>query len=99
MSLPVKKNVPPRQINVPRCQINVPLTNKFPKFLRQNHDPWDIYLQEGCKFVSFFTMCTGPCGIFGMHVNLLTAKKHVDFVKTFQFLFYERAIKLMRLLN
>ena len=27
---------------------------KNPKFLRQNHDPRDIYLQEGHIFVSLF---------------------------------------------
>ena len=32
-------NDPTCQKNVPHCQINVPLSNKFPKFLRQNHDP------------------------------------------------------------
>ena len=45
---------PPCQINVPHCQINVPLSNKFPSFLRLNHDPRNIYLQEGHIFVSLF---------------------------------------------
>ena len=30
------------------------LTTNFPEFLRQNHDPGDIYLQEGHIFVSLF---------------------------------------------
>ena len=47
-------NDPPSQIIVPRYQANVPLSNKFPKFLRQNHDPRDIYLQEGHIFVTRF---------------------------------------------
>ena len=34
--------------------MNVPLSNKFPKFLRQNHDPREIYLQEAHIFVSLF---------------------------------------------
>ena len=45
---PCQINDPPSQINVPHCQINVPLSNKFPKFLRQNHDPMDIYLSQIC---------------------------------------------------
>ena len=60
-------NVPPSQINdppykiiVPRYQINVPLSNKLPKFLRQNHDPRDIYLQEGHIFVTRFDHVYGP---------------------------------------
>ena len=51
---PCQLNDPPSQKNVPRCQINVPVSNKFPKSLRQNHDPGDIDLQEGHKFVSLF---------------------------------------------
>ena len=51
---------PPSQINVPHCQINVPLSNKFSRFLRQNHDPWDIYLQEGHIFVSLIDHVYGP---------------------------------------
>ena len=47
-------NDTPPQINVPRYQINVPLSNKFPQFSRQNHDPRDIYLQEGHIYVSLF---------------------------------------------
>ena len=53
-------NYPPSQINVPHSQINVPLSNKFPKFLRQNHDPRDIYLQEGHIFGSLFDHVYGP---------------------------------------
>ena len=49
-------NDPPSQINVPHSQITVPLSNKFPKFLRHNHDPRDIYLQEGHIFVSIFKL-------------------------------------------
>ena len=37
-------NDPSPQINIPCCQMNAALSNKFPKFLRQNHDPRDIYL-------------------------------------------------------
>ena len=59
---PCQINDPPSQINVPRCQINVPLSNKFPKFLRQNHDPQDIYLQEGHIFVFQFDHVYGPLG-------------------------------------
>ena len=58
--LPSQINDLPSQINVPPCQINVPLSNKFHKFLRQNHDPRDIYLQEGHKFVSLFDLLYGP---------------------------------------
>ena len=53
-------NDPPSQINVPHCQINVPLSNKHSKFLRQNHDPRYIYLQEGHIFVSLFDHVYGP---------------------------------------
>ena len=53
-------NDPPSWITVPLCQINVPLSNKFPKFLRQNHDPRDIYLREGQIFVSLFDHVYGP---------------------------------------
>ena len=34
--------------------MKVLLSHKFPKFLRHNHNPRDIYLQEGHKFVSLF---------------------------------------------
>ena len=51
---PCQINDPTSQINVPHCQKNVPLANKCPKFLRQNHDPRDNYLQEGHIFVSLF---------------------------------------------
>ena len=57
---PFQINDPPCQINVPYCQINVPLSNKLPKFWRQNHDPRDIYLQEGHIFVSLFDHVYGP---------------------------------------
>ena len=60
---PCKINDPPSQINVPHCQINVPLSNNFPKFLRQNHDPRGIYLQEGHIFVSLFDHVDGPLAI------------------------------------
>ena len=73
MSLPVKKCLflskkcpslsnkwPPSQINVPHCQIDVPLSNKFPEFLIQNHDPRDIYFPEGHIFVSLFDHVYGP---------------------------------------
>ena len=53
-------NVPPCQINDPSTQINVPLSNKFREFLRQNHDPRDIYLLEGNIFVSLFDHVYGP---------------------------------------
>ena len=53
-------NVPSCQIKVPPCQINFPLSNKYPKFLAQNHDPRDIYLHEGQKFVSLFDYVYGP---------------------------------------
>ena len=51
---PCQINDPPSQINFPHCQINVPWSNNFPNFLRQNHDPRDIYLQEGHIFVFLF---------------------------------------------
>ena len=54
---PSQINEPPSQINVPRCQINVPLSNEFPNFLGQNHDP---YLREGHIFVSLFDHVYGP---------------------------------------
>ena len=57
---PCQINDPPYQINVSHCQINVPLSNKFPKILKQNHDPRDIYLQEGHIFVSLFDHVYGP---------------------------------------
>ena len=60
---PFQINDPPSQINVPSCQINVPLSNKSPKFLRQNHDPRDIYSQEGHKFVSLFDHVYGPLAV------------------------------------
>ena len=53
-------NDPPSQINVLYCQINVPFSNKYPEFLRQNHDPRDICLQEGHIFVSLFDHVNGP---------------------------------------
>ena len=63
----LKINVPSCQINVPLCQINdppsqinVPLSNKFSKFLRQNHDPRDICLQEVHIFVTLFDHVYGP---------------------------------------
>ena len=59
---PSQINVPPSQINVPHCHINVPLSKKFPKFLSENHDPRDIYLQEGHIFVSLFDHVPGPLG-------------------------------------
>ena len=67
MSLLVKKIDPPSQVNVPHCQINVPLSNEFPKFLRRNHDPKDIYLQEGHIFVSLFDHVYGP--LMAMHIQ------------------------------
>ena len=57
---PCQKNDPPSQTNAPLCQINVPLSNKLPKFLRHNHDPRDIYLQEGHIFVPLFDHVYGP---------------------------------------
>ena len=48
------------QISVPRSEINVPLSNRFLKFLRQNHDPRNIYLKEGHIFVSLFDHVYGP---------------------------------------
>ena len=57
---PCQINDPPSQINFPHCQINVPLSNKFSKFLRQNHDPRDIYLNEGHIFMSLFDHVYGP---------------------------------------
>ena len=62
----LSKNDPPSQINVPHGQINVPLSNKFPKFLRQNHDPGGIYLHEGHIFVSLFDHVDGPLRRFKM---------------------------------
>ena len=59
-------NVPSYQINVPHSQKNVPLSNKFPKFLTQNHDPRDIYLEEGHKFVSLFDHEYGPYVLYTM---------------------------------
>ena len=40
--------------------MNDPLSNKFPNFLSQKHDPRDIYLQEGHIFVSLFYHVYGP---------------------------------------
>ena len=57
---PCQINDPPAQINVPPSQINVPLSNKFPKFLRHNFDPRDIYLLECHIFVSIFDHVYGP---------------------------------------
>ena len=37
-----------------------PCQKKNPKFLRQNHDPGDIYLQKGHIFVSLFDHVYGP---------------------------------------
>ena len=57
---PCQINDPTAQIDVPHCQKNVLLSNKCPKFLRQNRDPRDIYLQEGHIFVSPFDHVYGP---------------------------------------
>ena len=66
---PCQINDPPSQINVLHCQINVPLSNKFPEFVRQNHDRRDIYLQEGHKFVSLFDHLYGPLGLDDMELK------------------------------
>ena len=57
---PSQINDPPSQIIVPHCQINVPWSNNCRKFLRQNRDLRDIYLQEGHIFVSHFDHVYGP---------------------------------------
>ena len=57
---PCQINDPPSERNVPHSQINVPWSNKFSKFLRQNHDPRDIDLQDSHIFVSLSDNVCGP---------------------------------------
>ena len=75
---PCQINDPPSQINIPHCQINVPLSNKFPKFLRQNHDPGDIYLQEGLTFVFLFDHVYGALTTHEMAMQLPLQKQEIQ---------------------
>ena len=60
---PCQRYDPPSQINVLHCQLSVPVSNKLPKFLRQNHDTRDNYLKEGHIFVSLFDHVDGSSSL------------------------------------
>ena len=81
---PCQINVPPCQINVPHFQINLPLSKKFPKFLRQNHDPRDIYFPEGHILVSLFDHVYGP---LGATFNKETRKKITGLIQILVYLY------------
>ena len=63
-------------------QICNPLANKCPKFLRKNHEPRDIFLQEGHIFVSLFDHVYGPLTLLDISdeemnvMHTLTSTKH-----------------------
>ena len=53
-----------------------PCLLKFPKFLRQNHDPKDICLQEGLIFVSLFDHVYGP---IIRNVSIISSMRETQF--------------------